>query len=292
MSFKLKKINNDDELLSFLLDPFQKSASFNNDILQKYTVDEGFDEVFLLSRERGEFILASVINYDNQTILLSPNAVFEEDVRKKPCFISRNDAMVKIIERIQGKLNKYKEDNIEALKKGSLFQRSYVFLKKEYLQQIIFQELGTSSFRFRNEMIVVRNSYGFLYGLQLIEMAKMLAGDTAKLNTFVKNMEDSPNFFEAEVVMPEILKEAQAYVEKGVFTKAELQLIDYLENTSTCNAQFFKVKKETGETETCKNEVNSNGNVLSENGLIFATHIKDIDMVIHDRKIIYKKTIY
>lgn len=291
MNFKLKEIT-EDNLVDFLLNPFEKSAKFGDKVIQKYAVNDKLDDILVLPNNEKAFHRAGIVSYKTKDIILSISDVLETKLVKSKPFILRTTAIFKIMDLTNKRLDDYKKSNLEKIKENDLYKRLYRCLKDKYFEQLVFQELGTTNVNFNIGSLTDRDIDIFLSGLKLTDLADILSGNIKDVDALIHKITKSPNFIEAEIIQPELTREAKEYVKKGVFTKREQILIDYLAKTKTSGAQKFTVKTIQGTTAYCKNEVNSQGQVYSSDNLLFSSDIRDIDTVTYNGKVIYKRSIY
>lgn len=290
MSLKLKEIT-EDELESFLLSPFKRSARFNDKIIQKYASNDRIDEILVLESKRNYYYSVGMVCYNTEDIILSLPDVLETNKTKSKPFILKTTAIFKIMDLVNERLDEYKKHNMDELKNNETYLRLYHPIRNKYFESIVFQELGSTAVEFNIHSLTEHEIDMFLSRLRLEDLAEILSGEMKQVDALIDKITKSANFLETEIIYPEIINEAKEYVAKGVFTKREQLLIDYITKTKASGAQRFTVETTYGRSGSCRNEVNSQGKVFSIDGLRFLVDIVDIKKVTYNGKVIYNKSI-
>lgn len=288
MRFKLKELK-ENTLEDFLLNPFSQSAMFNDDIIQKYKINDRVDAIFLLSEKRGDCRQVGIACYNYQEIFLWIRNVFGESLCETKPFRTRSDANYRAIDIITKRLAKFNENYLEKIKETEEYKRAYWHAKERYFEAIIFHELGAASVQFSGRAIAEFELSSFLDELHIVDLTLILAGETKSVDQFIKRISTSKEFIEEQIIRPELIKEAKAYIEKGIFTKREQFLIDYLSKTKIQGVRKVTIKTTTGNLLNCHNQVNCYGKIFSTDGLSGFIDVEYVDAVIHEGEVLFKK---
>lgn len=288
MRLKLKEVT-EDSLAEFLLNPFEKSARFDGRIIQKYTARTHVDDIFLLYEKTDQYRNVGSIYYDCKEVVLSIYDAFGPGMIKSKPFVRERDLKDKVLDLINQRFEKYKMDHLEMLKQSKDYKKSYMSIKDRYFRSLVFDELGTMCANMRTSCSAEFQIDLFLSKLKLNHLTAILSGEMKDVDALIDTISKSEKFMEEQIVQPEVVKEAKAYVKKGVFSKREQILIDYLSKTKLSGAMTVTIQSTTGDISNYHNQVTSNGKVFSVNGADSILDIEEIKTVTYEGKVLYEK---
>lgn len=288
MNLKVRKIA-EDEFAKFLLNPFEKAATFKKMIIQKYPINREMDDILCFPEESKDFYRLGVIFYKKGEIVLELPDLLQTKVMKSAPFIKTYELKDRIKGLVEKRLEETKIKKLDEIKEGHKFKNLYGYSKDRFFESIVFYELGTTNVSFNTKSYTMNSISRFISGLKIDDLIGITLGSMEKIDEFIAELMESNNFIETEIVQHEIIEDAKAYVAAGKFNKREQLLIHYLKKTKASGAQRFTVETLTGRKSLCKNEVNHLGKVFSVDGLSFIVDIEEIKTVKYRNKIIYKK---
>lgn len=287
MIYELREIK-DNEFVSFILNPFKSSAKLGDDIIQKYRTSEKIDELFVISKQKGAFKRIGIVFYDCKEIMFWDRDYLKKEMNDTIRFKNKNDANYKIRSLILKKLEEYRINNLEEIKKTENCQRIYKNVKSKHFDSLVFQELGTTNVRLRTSLSTGNKIDAFLEKLPLNDLIDILNGNMNKVNLLVHSLSDTEDFLEQEIVQPWVKQEAKDYVKTGVFTDREKLLIDYLSKVTVKGIKSVTVQAFDGSVLLCYNQPNCSGQLFAVQGFSRYVDIADIEMVIYDGEVLYK----
>lgn len=288
MSYAIKKIKGK-ELAEFFLNPFERSACFNDTIIQKYSRSLDVDDFICIDIYRNRALKTGFILYEKQEIIIERIYVIDSDELDHAPFVKISDLKKRIREMVGLKLEQEKTEKLDEIKKSKTYTDLKDKFMKEYFEAMVFSKLGTTYYLSDVESCTIGTISRFVNDLSDEEFVLIASGGTEPIDKCVKEIIESSNFIAADIIQPEIKKEVNEYIAAGKFSNRELILKDYLEKTKASGAQRFTVETFSGQKVSCRNEVSQDGNVVSTDGLSFIIDVEEIRSVKYCNKVIYKK---
>lgn len=289
MSYNIKKIK-EEELEEFLLNPFNRSAYFGDIIIQKLEKNHQVDVFSYIDLSCNRFFRIGFILYEKSEIIVEKRYLLNTEIADKSQFVKIHDLEHKIREMTISKIEEAKRYRLDEIHKLSFYTEIKDELETQNFKSMIFAKLGTTHNLYKVENTTKRQVSRFMENLSDEKLISLALGSTTPIEVFVNNLMISGNFITTEIVYPELQEKVEKYVAAGKFTKREQLLIDYLAKTKASGAKRFTVETLSGQKASCRNEVNQEGKVISDDSLSFIVDIEKIKSVKYRNKIIYKKT--
>lgn len=289
MSYNMKKIK-EEELEEFLLNPFNRSAYFGDIIIQKLERNHQVDDFSYIDLSCNRFFRIGFILYEKREIIVERRYLLNTEIADKAPFVKIYDLEHKIREMTISKIEEAKRYRLDEIHKLSFYTEIKDELETQNFKSMIFAKLGTTHNLYKVENTTKRQVSRFMENLSDEKLISLALGSTTPIEVFVNNLMISGNFITTEIVYPELQEKVEKYVAAGKFTKREQLLIDYLSKTKASGAKRFTVETLSGQKASCRNEVNQEGKVISDDSLSFIVDIEKIKSVKYRNKIIYKKT--
>lgn len=288
MSFRLKEIKKD-QLVDFLLNPFDNCAKLGLDIIQKYKMSEKIDDILIISKKRGDVQNIGIICYDTKEVIFWPTHPFGADCYDPKYFKTKKDANQKVLDIINKRLDRYKINYLKQLKDSDDYKKMHRKVRQQYLKPIIFKELGTTLVHFKTNFPTKLKTDMFLDHLRIDDLVAILAGKMDRVDWLISEISQSEEFLEEQIIRPQIEKEAKIYIENGIFTNREQTLINFLLKTKLSGVYMVVINTKSGKILNCHNQVNCFGKMFSLDGLTEWVDIEDIETVTYEGNLLYKK---
>lgn len=286
MKYNIKNITKD-EVTSFLLNPFDKTAYFDNLLIQKYQKSNYMDEIICLETSKDQYYAIGAVLYDNQEIVLDRYESFHEDAIDSKYVIKAYQIKDRIVQMAKEAFKEFKERKLDEIKNTDKFRKLRNDLYKELFSPIVYNKLGTSCFPVLCKSSTNNRISWFVDRLSMEDLIEIHRGKLDLIYSFFDELILTKNFMDMDIIRPEIIVKAEEYIAKGRFSKRERTLIDYIQKTKDSGAMRFTVQTISGEKAYCHNSVDYMGNVFTLKDAIF--DIQDIDTVTYRGKAIYKK---
>lgn len=282
---RLDKVDNND-LVSFLINPFMKTACFNNAVLQKYPIGFRLDKVIFL--ENFKLDQFAIIDYQTNKIYVDEgwflydcydpdgSLVFIDDLRSMV-----SDLTCEFIKKM--KLEKSKEI-IDSDVYNSLYKKNY----HNVFQAMVFSRILGEEFEIEKKDRIGILSKDFSEKISLKKLVDIVIVDLSYLKRFAENLVLSNKFIEREYVLERLQEEANEYYLKGAFVKREEAFKHFVERISTSGAKKFTGFIEDGTIYHFDNRVTSTGKLMAVGkDLVFDFQL--LERVEANGKVIYKR---
>lgn len=290
MTYNIKKIEEDD-FLDFLLNPFERSAYFENVIIQKLERDGLVDDFISINHKNNHIFRVGFILYQKGEIIIERSYALNTDlIDEYPC-IRTADLNEQLRQEIIDKVAVAKTNKLDQLKKLPNYAKVKDVLEDKYFKAMVFAKLGTTYNLQPVESELSNKISSFLYTIKDENILSIVLGETELLDAFVDEIISSSSFLAYEVVYPELIKQVDEYVAAGKFTSREQTLIDIMDKIRASGAKEFFVDNLSGLRYSCKNEIDQFGKMSSACGL-FSVDIDAIKVITYKGKDIYKKSRY
>lgn len=276
-----------DEFIGFLLNPFDKTTYFDNKLIQKYQKSHNIDKIICLKEAEGEYCVIGTVFYKSQTIILDLPELFDKDLVNSKHVTIIHKIREEIVQIAKDALEEFKMSKLDELRETKQFKSLRKDLHKDTFSHIVYNKLGTSCFPVLCKSSANNKISQFVNGLTIDELVDVQSGKMDLVYSFLNELIHTRNFMDMDILRPELIARAEAYVAKGRFSKRERILIDYLAKTKDSGAKRFTVQTISGQKASCHNVVDYMGNVFTLNNTTF--DFQDIDNVTYKGKVIYKK---
>lgn len=289
MSYEIKKIEEDKDLAAFLLDPFEKFAYMNNNIIQKYTRCSGVDDFVYLDMCNNRFYKIGFILYEKQAIIVGNPDVLDSDVMNKEPFISIQKLKDDVRDIVRKRLDELRIEKMEELKKT----RKYVEFKKGHMEKN-YEKMFYSKMKgtYESRLVNVKgigSIFTFVNNLKYEDIVFASLGSMKIIDQFLNDFISDNTMIMISILMPEIEKEVDDYIAAGKFTKREQIFIDYLAVEKASTARRVNVETLSGETYTCWNELSDSGQFLTSGDINVIIDIEDVKSISDGDVVIYQK---
>lgn len=159
------------EIAEFLLNPFEKTASFGKTIIQKYSRNCGVDDFICTNLQKMYSLRAGFIVYENEKIVIERTDLFNEELVNSLPFTKLNDLKRNIKETIVFKADQLNADKIEE------FQTSEKYIGVDTSSEI----LNICDY-------VEKQALDFTNSLDCDELALIASGGLDSIEKIVKNI--------------------------------------------------------------------------------------------------------
>lgn len=287
MSYCIKTITNE-EMVDFLLNPFEKACYIDNKLFQKYPKEDLIDELLVLNDRYSSYDVAGLINYDKQEIFVQrERAIGSEIVQEKP-FIRVADIKDRMKALIYSRIDELKTDKMSEIEASEKYVKNYNEYKNTYFQVMVNTLIGTDHYRGNVTNDTQQTVVSYVQSLSIQELIDFHCDKLNELDKVVKNIVFSDNTARV-LAFEKVKQEAVDYVRNGVFSEKEKHLKNFLDKTKDCGAQRFTVVDVNGVKTSCRNSVNAETKLYAAGYSGYSVFVDDIKEVIYKSKKIYKR---
>lgn len=275
----------EEELVKFLLNPFERAFYFNDLLIQKFPRDPLLDDFFMSNTLLNNCQKVGHIVYNKEMVMVNHPNFLSQSILDHPAVKTIYEFKDSLREKIKVEIEKAKMKKTEEIKAWKQYQELYDYYNKVYFNSIVFSLLGTMDCNLTptNKTDDAISNY-----LVHITSDNFISADTGQLdliNSFVEKILAEKNFIINEFVFPEIQKEAKAYVAAGKFSKRELILIDFLESIKAAKPKLLSIELKNGKKKMCKPKIDCDGILFNSNDV----DIEEVEIASFLGKIIYTK---
>lgn len=287
MSLKLNLVETNEDIIKFLLNPFETNCLYKDKILQKYQQTETTDVVYTLETDYKYYYILAIINYESNTIYLNKDSKLPKSITSEAPFVKISDLQKNFISKAKEMLEAYEISEKNKIEEHAEFKKTYNKFKADKMQALIHEAIGTSGSYYKKGSRTYNEINDAAKKLSIEELILFENGNLDKVKAAVNANLYNSDYLKV-LAVEKVLQEVKDYMEKGVFTESELLLSDYLKKTKDSGAERFTVHTVFGSKYMCRNNVSSKLQVYptSDHGAI---SLENIESVTYKGKTLYKK---
>lgn len=288
MSYLLKKINKGN-LADFLVNPYDNVADFYHLVLQKYSRGTSNDDLIVFNKIDNKIEVIGCVDYNKKEIVIKDKYLtFIKEVNGYTLkrFKDLQDITVDIILKKLEEMKTIRRDEVEA---SDRFKSAYIKNRSVLFKPMVYGLLGTTKCQYSYNDGAETDISHFLAASSNKELVDIYHGDLSEVNTFVNDVVYGHSFLSNFYVFPKLLQEAQDYVDKKVYDKRELKLIDLMEKINACDAKKFDAMVDKYGKMSLRREISFNGKFTASNTLGLEVDFEKIQVLKYNEKTIYQK---
>lgn len=229
MTYNLKKIK-EKELSSFLLNPFERTAYFENVIIQKFERCHEVDDFMCINVENCSFVKNGFIVYEKEQIILTSDKMLDTDVISYAPFVDIETLRNNIKQTIISKIKEAKDDKLDEIKKMQTYIDAKKTLSRKYFHYKILTKIGKKCIKSEIKSKTYEKVSKFVNNLSDKRLSSIILGSNYDIDEFIEELITSSDFIESDVVQPEVADTMNEYIKAGKFTEQEKLFIRYLES--------------------------------------------------------------
>ena len=291
MTYLIKEVE-EATFTDFLLNPYSRASRLGDRIFQKYRKTHLADDVYTFNRSSGSYDLYARVDYVAEEIIVYRNYFFYNSIAENPPYISHYDVVCELQDQIKAKLEDMKVSRLAELKKNPKYIKLYDEYEEKYLEPMIFEMLGTTSYA---PDVYSRTNHAisnYLDRMSLDEIVDIRAGNTNPLDVGAEGIFNSDNFIIAEIIIDEIKEKANTIVSTGALSYRQKLLKNMAEKTNACGATRFTVETLSGSKVSCRNYISSTGYIIVTGRSMDHVEIENVKKIIYGGKVIYEKDVF
>lgn len=290
----IKSIKKED-LVEYLLNPFERAFAIDQFIYQKYGIenledkDEPLDRLYILNNDNSSYAMAAVIDYSFKQIFIKEAYYFDTQTDDGDCYKRLHRLKWKISDTLDNYMDKANILKKKEIEEHPRFIELYEKNKKEYFQEIVNALLNISSYVPLIADTVPNRIADYIEFLTLEELRSAYHKKFEKMYKFADELLFSDESLNV-LSFKKVNQDAVAYVQSGKLSKNDQRSKECYDAICKCNAKRFTVIDIDGNRVSCSSYVNLNAMLHSTGSTQYSVYLHDIEQIIYKGKKIYKAT--
>lgn len=268
MKYCFKEIK-EDEVIEFLLNPFERAAYFESYCILKFQRNMLLDDFFITNENLKDSELLGHVMYDRHLVMVVKPELLNKAILDNPCVKTINEYKAALKEGVLSRIETVKNERLEDIMSQRKYKDLYDYYHNIYNKQIIFSVLGTEAFQVQQTDETERFIAEFTTYVASENLMSDGIGDDDIINSFVDKLFEKDNFIIHNVLIPEMIKKAEEYVAIGKFSLREQKLIDFIESIRAKNPKILRIETTGGISILCRPGINCDGTILGYNSIDF-----------------------
>lgn len=285
-----------EELVDFLLNPFERTFSFDNLIYQKYEIDSEkhesygdlIDCVFVLDEKFGTYDMACFIHYNEKDIFVYEKKYFKFGEAKAGRYITIENVRLKISNAMHRHIQAITKSKKTEIESNEMFKECYELQRKKHFQHLVNGELGC----YRWTPVLIDNMNNLVKEhvntLSIEDIISFYRGALDSIYNYAEELVFSKENLNL-LALDKVQADAKEYVLSGVLSINDSRIKDFLEKTKDCGTTPFTVVRTSGEKVSCNKDVDREAAVAIDGDSYNRISIHDIEEVVYNGKMIYKR---
>lgn len=268
MKYCFKEIK-EDEVIEFLLNPFERAAYFESYCILKLQRNTLLDDFFITNENLKDSERIGHVMYDRHLVMVIKPELLNKAVLDNPCIKTINEYQEALREGILSRIETVKNERLEDIMSQRKYKDLYDYYHNLYNKEIIFSLLGTKYFQVYQTDETERVITDYVVYVSRQSLMNDEIGDCDIINSFVDKLFEKDNFIIHNVLIPEMIKKAEEYVAIGKFSLREQILIDFIESLKAKKPKLLRIETKDGNSSVCRPVIDCDGTLLGSNGVDF-----------------------